>query len=495
MEKPRPDAPLTLVHSADPMASPNYRRMPANEEAEQALLGAILANNAALEKASDFLRPEHFYVPAHGRIYGAAMRLAELNRVADPISLKQYFETDNELEGVGGAQYLTDLAASVVSVMNAEDYAQTIYDLSLRRQLILAGEEIVNDAYKLDNEQDGPAQIQEGEEKLYRLSSSGVLRKDFEPFGDILARAVEAAGKALERDTPLTGVTTGLAEIDKMMGGMQPSDLIVLAGRPGMGKTALATNMAFNAATAYLRKNGKEGAVVGFFSMEMSSDQLAVRILSEVAEIPSEKIRKGDMKRADFPRVVEAANLIRQTPFFVDDTAGVSISTLRTRALRLKRQHNLGMLVVDYIQLMSAGSTKKNENRVQEISEITRGLKILAKDLSIPVIALSQLSRQVENREDKRPQLSDLRESGSIEQDADVVMFVYREAYYLSKGEPPEGTPEHQDWMAAMDRVHNVAEVIVAKQRHGPTGTRRLHFEGQYTKFSNLLTDPSFDDQ
>ena len=495
MEKFRPESPLTLVHSADQMASPTYRRMPANEEAEQALLGAILANNAALEKASDFLRPEHFYVPAHGRIYGAALRLAEQNRIADPISLKQYFETDNELEGVGGAQYLTDLAASVVSVMNAEDYAQTIYDLSLRRQLILAGEEIVNDAYKLDNEADGPAQIQEGEEKLYRLSSSGVLRKDFEPFGDILARAVEAAGKALERDTPLTGVTTGLAEIDKMMGGMQPSDLIVLAGRPGMGKTALATNMAFNAATAYLRKNGKEGAVIGFFSMEMSSDQLAVRILSEVAEIPSEKIRKGDMKRADFPRVVEAANLIRQTPFFVDDTAGVSISTLRTRALRLKRQHNLGMLVVDYIQLMSAGTTKKNENRVQEISEITRGLKILAKDLSIPVIALSQLSRQVENREDKRPQLSDLRESGSIEQDADVVMFVYREAYYLSKGEPPEGTPEHQDWMAAMDRVHNVAEVIVAKQRHGPTGTRRLHFEGQYTKFSNLLTDPSFDDQ
>ncbi|WP_395680302.1 replicative DNA helicase [Inquilinus sp.] len=495
MEKFRPESPLTLVHNADPMASPTYRRMPANEEAEQALLGAILANNAALEKASDFLRPEHFYVPAHGRIYGAAMRLAEQNRIADPISLKQYFETDNELEGVGGAQYLTDLAASVVSVMNAEDYAQTIYDLSLRRQLILAGEEIVNDAYKLENEMDGPAQIQEGEEKLYRLSSSGVLRKDFEPFGDVLARAVDAAGKALERDTPLTGVTTGLAEIDKMMGGLQPSDLIVLAGRPGMGKTALATNMAFNAATAYLRKHGKEGAVVGFFSMEMSSDQLAVRILSEVAEIASERIRKGDMKRSDFPRVVEAANLIRQTPFFIDDTAGVSISTLRTRAMRLKRQHNLGMLVVDYIQLMSAGSTKKNENRVQEISEITRGLKILAKDLSIPVIALSQLSRQVENREDKRPQLSDLRESGSIEQDADVVMFVYREAYYLSKGEPPEGTPEHQDWMAAMDRVHNVAEVIVAKQRHGPTGTRRLHFEGQYTKFSNLQSDPSFDDQ
>lgn len=493
MEKTRPDAPLTLVHSADATASVTYRRMPANEEAEQALLGAILANNAALEKASDFLKPEHFYVPAHGRIYAAALRLTEQNRIADPISLKQYFETDNELEGVGGAQYLTDLAASVVSVMNAEDYAQTIYDLSLRRQLITIGEEVVNDAYKLDNELDGPAQIQAGEEKLYRLSSSGVLRKDFEAFGDILARAVEAAGKALERDTPLTGVTSGLAEIDKMMGGLQRSDLIVLAGRPGMGKTALATNMAFNAATAYLRKHGKEGAVVGFFSMEMSSDQLAVRILSEVAEIASERIRKGDMKRADFPRVVEAANLIRQTPFFVDDTAGVSISTLRTRALRLKRQHNLGMLVVDYIQLMNAGG--KIDNRVQEISEITRGLKILAKDLNIPVIALSQLSRQVENREDKRPQLSDLRESGSIEQDADVVMFVYREAYYLSKAAPPEGTPEYETWQAAMDRVHNVAEVIIAKQRHGPTGTRRLHFEGQYTKFSNLVDEPNFDDQ
>ena len=489
MEKFRPESPLTLVHSADQMASPTYRRMPANEEAEQALLGAILANNTALEKASDFLRPEHFYVPAHGRIYAAALRLAEQNRIADPISLKQYFETDNELEGVGGAQYLTDLAASVVSVMNAEDYAQTIYDLSLRRQLILAGEEIVNDAYKLENEMDGPAQIQEGEEKLYRLSSSGVLRKDFEPFGDVLARAVDAAGKALERDTPLTGVTTGLAEIDKMMGGLQPSDLIVLAGRPGMGKTALATNMAFNAATAYLRKNGKEGAVVGFFSMEMSSDQLAVRILSEVAEIASEKIRKGDMKRADFPRVVEAANLIRQTPFFVDDTAGVSISTLRTRALRLKRQHNLGMLVVDYIQLMSAGGSKKTDNRVQEISEITRGLKILAKDLSIPVIALSQLSRQVENREDKRPQLSDLRESGSIEQDADVVMFVYREEYYLASREPEAGTPDHAKWVEKLEKATNRAEVLVEKHRHGATRSIDLMFEGQYTRFSNLAED------
>ncbi len=485
-------APLSLVRS-DTGARTPYRQPPANEEAEQALLGAILANNAALDRVADFLRPEHFYIPAHGRIYAACLRLREMNRIADPISLKRLFEQDGDLQGIGGAQYLADLASSIVPVTAAEDYGQTIYDLHLRRQLIAIGEEVVNDAYRPDNEAEAPEQIQQAEEKLYRLASTGIVRTEFQPFSEVLGRAVEAAGRALERDTPLTGVTTGLADLDRMLGGLQPSDLLILAGRPGMGKSALAANIAFNAARRYVQKNGREGAVSAFFSLEMSGEQLAARLLADAAEIPSEKIRKGDMKRSDFPRIVEASNAIRNTPLFIDDTAGLSISALRTRAIRLKRQHNLGLLVVDYLQLMTPSGLKRTDNRVQEISEITRGLKILAKDLNIPVLALSQLSRQVESRDDKRPQLSDLRESGSIEQDADVVMFVYREAYYRSKAEPMEGTPEHQEWQAAMERVHNIAEVIIAKQRHGPTGTVRMHFEGAFTRFSDLSERHDFD--
>jgi replicative DNA helicase len=487
-------APLTIVHDAERAVALPYRQPPSNEEAEQALLGAILSNNTALERVSEYLRPEHFYIPAHGRIYGACLRLREMNRIADPISLRRLFEQDGDLQGVGGAQYLADLASSIVSVVAAEEYGQTIYDLYLRRELITVGEEIVNEAYRPDNETESPAQIQEAEERLYRLASSGVLRTDFHSFSDVLGRAVDAAARALERDTPLTGVTTGLTDLDRMLGGLQPSDLIILAGRPGMGKSALAANIAFNGAQRYVKKQGREGAVAAFFSLEMSAEQLATRILSDASAVPSEKIRKGDVKRSDFPRIVEAANAIRSTPLFLDDTAGLSISALRTRAIRMKRQHNLGLVVVDYLQLMTASGLKRTDNRVQEISEITRGLKILAKDLNIPVLALSQLSRQVEARDDKRPQLADLRESGSIEQDADVVMFVYREAYYKSKAEPMEGTAEHEEWRAAMDRVHNIAEVIIAKQRHGPTGTARLHFEGAFTRFSDLSERHDFDE-
>ncbi|HET8729131.1 MAG TPA: replicative DNA helicase [Alphaproteobacteria bacterium] len=485
MEPFRQDPPaLHLV--SDKGAEPAYRTMPSNEEAEQALLGAILVNNEALDRVSDFLKPEHFFIPANGRIYAACLKLREQLRVADPVTLKSFFEQDGDLQAIGGARYLADLAGSIVSVLNVEEYARTIFDLNVRRQLIAIGEETVNDAYKHDLDIEAADQIRNAEEKLYKLANEGDFRKDYESFATILDRTIESASMALNRDTSLTGITTGLLDMDRMLGGLQKSDLLILAGRPAMGKTALATNMAFNAAKAYAETDGKEGAVVAFFSLEMSSEQLALRILSDEAEIPSEKIRKGDMKRSDFPRLVEAAQTLRRVPIFVDDTAGLTITGMRTRAMRLKRQHDLGLIVVDYLQLMRPSGNQRTDNRVQEISEITRGLKMIAKDLNVPVLALSQLSRAVEQREDKRPQLADLRESGSIEQDADVVMFVYRDAYYVSKREPAEGTPEHAEWQVEMDRVHNLAETIIGKQRHGPTGTVKLHFEGAFTRFSNL---------
>ena len=477
--------PLPLTRAASGSA-PAYRTQPANEEAEKALLGAILINNAVLDRISEFLRPEHFYYPVHGRIYAACLRLREAQRVADPVTLRDYFEQDGDLKDIGGGEYLADLAAGVVSVVNAEDYAHTTFDLHLRRRLIALGEDVVNEAYVPDLDRDAEQQIREAEEKLYSLANYGDFRGGLRSFDGVVDAALANAEQALNRDTRLTGVTTGLIDLDRMLGGLQRSDLVILAARPSMGKTALATNIAFNAAHAYLSKSGREGAVVGFFSLEMSAEQLATRILSDQARIPSEKIRKGEIKKADFPNLAEAAQTIRRVPLFVDDTAGLTISQLRTRAMRLQRQHGLGLIVVDYLQLMRPSGTQRIDNRVQEISEITRGLKMIAKDLDVPVLALSQLSRAVEQREDKRPQLADLRESGSIEQDADVVTFIFREAYYLEKREPQPDTAEHAEWQEAMNKVYSLAEVIIGKQRHGPTGTVRLHFEGMYTRFSNL---------
>ena len=477
---------LPLARTATGSSGPAYRTQPANEEAERALLGAILINNAVLDRVSEFLRSEHFYYPVHGRIYDACLRLREAQRVADPVTLRAYFEQDGDLTEIGGGEYLADLAAGIVSVVNAEDYAHTVFDLHLRRRLIELGEEVVNDAYVPDLDRNADQQIREAEERLYALANYGDFRGGLRSFDGVVDSALANAEEALNRDTRLTGVTAGLIDLDRMLGGLQRSDLVILAARPSMGKTALATNIAFNAAQAYLRKDGREGAVVGFFSLEMSAEQLATRILSDQARIPSEKIRKGEIKKAEFPNLAEAAQTVRQAPLFVDDTAGLTISQLRTRAMRLQRQHGLGLVVVDYLQLMRPSGTQRIDNRVQEISEITRGLKMIAKDLNVPVLALSQLSRAVEQREDKRPQLADLRESGSIEQDADVVMFIFREAYYLEKREPQPDTAEHSEWQDAMNRVYNLAEVIIGKQRHGPTGTVRLHFEGMYTRFSNL---------
>ena len=485
MEPYRADPPLSLVSEAG-VTNPPFRIQPANDEAEKALLGAILINNAVLDRVSEFLLPEHFFFPAHGRIYGACLKLREAQRVADPVTLRDLFAQDGDLQDIGGGEYLADLAAGIISVVSADDYARMIFDLHLRRRLIDLGEEIVNDAYKPDIDRDSEQQIRDAEDRLYTLANFGDFRSGFKAFSNIVDAALGIAEKALKRDTHLSGVTTGLIDMDRMLGGLQQSDLVILAGRPSMGKTALATNIAFNAGKTHLAKQGREGAVVGFFSLEMSAEQLATRILSDEAHIPSEKIRKGEIRKADFPNLAEAAATIRQVPLFVDDTAGLTISQLRTRAMRLQRQHNLGLIVVDYLQLMRPSGLSRSDNRVQEISEITRGLKLVAKDLNVPVVALSQLSRAVEQREDKRPQLSDLRESGSIEQDADVVMFVYREAYYKEKQRPPEGTDAFAEWQADMEKVLNLAEVIIGKQRHGPTGTVRLHFEGSFTRFSNL---------
>lgn len=464
-----------------------FRVLPHNQEAEQGLLGALMVDNRAYEKIGDFLRPNHFFVPVHQRLYTAIVTMIDRGQTATPITLKNYFEKDQDLQEVGGSGYLADLAAGVISVINVEDYARTIYDLHLRRELIALGEEVVNSAYEPSLESGPQETIEIAEQKLFDLGETGDVRGNFITLRDSVVTAIALAEKAFNTDGHVTGVTTGLLDMDKKLGGLQNSDLVILAGRPSMGKTALATNMAFNAAKAYAQSGGKEGAIVGFFSLEMSADQLATRILADQSGISSDLIRKGQIKQDDFRKFVAASQILSQIPLYIDDMPALTISAIRTRARRLKRQHGLGMLVIDYLQLLrGTGSRQSEANRVQEVSEITRGLKAIAKELNIPVLALSQLSRQVESREDKRPQLSDLRESGSIEQDSDVVMFVYREEYYLSRTEPEPGTDKHLKWQESMERAHSVAECIVAKQRHGPIGTVKMHFNPNLTRFSDL---------
>lgn len=467
--------------------NPHYRMLPHNQEAEQGLLGALLVNNNAYEKVSDLLRPEHFFMPVHQRIYTAISQFIERGQTASPVTLKTYFEKDEDLTDFGGGVYLAELAGSIVSVINARDYAETVYELFLRRQLIDLGEEIVNEAHEHTLESAAIDTIESAEGKLFALAESGEASGGFTSLRDSVLVSIEVAEKAFKTQGHVTGHTTGLRDMDKQLGGLHPSDLLILAGRPSMGKTALATNIAFNAARAYARTGGKEGARVGFFSLEMASDQLATRILADVANISGHAIKQGDIKQEDFQNFVKASQQLAQVPLFIDDTPALSIGAVRTRARRLKRQHGLDLLVIDYLQLLrGTGSRQSETNRVQEVSEITRGLKAIAKELHIPVLALSQLSRAVEQREDKRPMLSDLRESGSIEQDADVVMFVYREEYYLHRAEPEIGSEKHMQWQEACERALNVGECIVAKARHGPIGTVRMHFDGHVTRFSDL---------
>jgi replicative DNA helicase len=474
--------------------TPAYRVPPHNIEAEQALLGAVLVNNDAFDRVSDFLKAQHFSEDLHRRIFDVASQLIRAGKLATPVTLKTFLG-EHDLGGMTIPQYLARLAAEATTVINAEDYGRTIYDLAMRRDLILIGEDIVNVAYDAPIAASPREQIEEAERKLYSIAETGRYDGGFQRFSEALTTAVDMAAKAFERDGGLSGIATGLADLDRMLGGLQSSDLIIVAGRPGMGKTALATNIAFNIAKAYEFKERPDGThetvnggIVGFFSLEMSSEQLATRIISEQAAIASYKIRRGDISEDEFHRLAEAARDMQTLPFYIDQTGGISIAQLVARARRLKRQRGLDLLVVDYLQLLTASKTR-GDSRVQEVTEITTGLKALAKELNVPVVALSQLSRQVESRDDKRPQLSDLRESGSIEQDADVVVFVYREEYYLKNKQPREGTEEFLTWQSEMERVHGRAEVIIGKQRHGPTGTVDLAFEAEMTRFSNLARD------
>jgi replicative DNA helicase len=472
-----------------------FRSAPHNIEAEQSLLGAILVNNDAFYRVSDFLEPKHFFEPLHQTIYETAGSLIRMGKVATPVTLKTFLPADTDIGGMTIGQYLARLAAEATTIINAQDYGRTVYDLSLRRDLIRIGEDMVNVAFDAPVDFAPRAQIEDAERQLYELAETGRYDGGFQRFSQALTTAVDLAAKAFQRDGKLSGIATGLRDLDNKMGGLQHSDLIIVAGRPGMGKTALATNIAYNIAKAHraeVQPDGTmksiNGGIVGFFSCEMSAEQLATRILAEQTSIASSMIRRGGISEADFEKIRDYSIELQSLPLYVDETGGLSISQLTARARRLKRQKGLDMIVIDYIQLLQ-GSGKKSDNRVQEVTEITTNLKALAKELNVPIIALSQLSRQVENRDDKRPQLADLRESGSIEQDADVVIFVYREEYYLQNKEPRPGTPEYANWQADMDRAHGKAEIIIGKQRHGPTGTVDVQFEGQFTRFSDLAPE------
>ncbi|MBL4801884.1 MAG: replicative DNA helicase [Emcibacter sp.] len=478
-----------------------FRQTPHNLEAEQALLGAILVNNEAIAKVQDFLTGDHFINAAHNKIYQAALTLIEKGLIASPVTLKPYFENEDTLSDIGGAEYLARLAGSAVSIINTAEYGQIIHQMAIKRELINVGTEIVNNAYDHSVDNTAQDQIEEAEKNLYGLAEQGTSQGGFKSFAKSSSDAVSIIEMAFKRGGKLAGKTTGFDSINKHIGGLHKSDLMILAGRPAMGKTALATNIAFNTAKAYrddkalgVSHEENKGAVVAFFSLEMSADQLASRILAEQAALSSQDLRQGKLDQDQFNRLARTAQDLEELPLFIDDTASLSIGALRTRARRLKRQYGLGFIVVDYLQLLTGSSRggKGPENRVQEISEITRGLKGLAKELEVPVLALSQLSRAIESRDNKRPLLSDLRESGSIEQDADMVTFVYRPEYYHKQNEPDPDTAEHMIWMEEGDKLEGKAEFIIGKQRHGPTGIITLQFEASITKFSDLPTSDEY---
>ena len=473
------------------------RRPPSSIEAEQALLSAIITNNKALEKVSEFLRAEHFIEVAHNKIYDACTKLIEKGHLADIITLKNYLSQSGELESIGGVDYLTSLANNAVSIINASDYGKLVYECAIKRNLINIGTDIVNTAFGGEGEEETTAsgQIQIAEQKLYDLATSGYSEGGLQNFEETLRTSLNIIEKAYQSDGSISGISTGIDNLDTKLGGLHPSDLMIVAGRPGMGKTAFAVNLAFNVANEVLNNRGPESlqGPVAFFSLEMSADQLASRILSFSAEVSAHKMRTGNITEEEFNRLAEHSRALGTVPIFIDDTPDLTVSAIRTRCRRLKRvSGGLSLVVIDYIQLLNSPGGKKSENRVQEISEMTRGLKILAKELNVPIIALSQLSRSVESRDDKKPLLSDLRESGSIEQDADVVLFVYRESYYYERKEPEnEQSEEYLSWKAKLDRIKNMAEIIVAKQRHGPTGSVDVAFVGEYFKFGNFYNGKS----
>tara|TARA_R110002124_G_scaffold132305_2_gene294827 strand:+ start:5933 stop:7432 length:1500 start_codon:yes stop_codon:yes gene_type:complete len=478
---------------SQPADSAEVNQQPHNIEAEQALLGALLVNNDVYDKIAAIVKDIHFFDPVHARIFETIAARIQKNALASPVTIKAFFEDDEGLAELGGPSYLARLAGASVSVFAARDYAQMIYDMAIRRDLMAIGEEISSKARLVEISSEPAEQIVEAEQRLYALSEQGQVDSGFQSFLKAVTDAVNMANQAYQREGGMAGISTGLDDMDKKLGGLHPSDLLILAGRPSMGKTSLATNIAFNIAKAYkkgTRLDGSEGAVeggvVGFYSLEMSAEQLAGRILSEASEVPSNLIRSGDMTEEEFRRFVEAAKQLETCPLYIDDTPALPISQLAARARRLKRTHGLDVLIIDYLQLVRPAAAK--DSRVNEVSEITQGMKAIAKELEIPVIALSQLSRAVESREDKRPQLSDLRESGSIEQDADVVMFVFREEYYKEREKPGEHESDKlMLWQEEMEALSGKAEVIIGKQRHGPIGTVDLSFEGQFTRFGNLV--------
>jgi replicative DNA helicase len=469
------------------------RQLPYDIDIEQALLGSILVDNYSLERVATRLKPEHFYDPLHQRLFTAIERMWERGHAVTPLTLKSMMEGDAGLQEVGGHNYLISLARAAPALPNIPDYVRIVSALALRRTLIEVGQELVEMAYESPLDMSPQQQIEEGEKALYRVAEKARFDNGPRSFDAVLTEAIEQAERALSQGGSISGVATGFNDLDGLLGGFHPSDLIVIAGRPGMGKTALATNIAFYAARLWAKDREEQaeprrGAPVLLFSLEMAASQLSARILSEQTEIEMRKIRTGRFSDAEWDRFVHTAQMLGNLPLHIDDTGGISIAQIAARSRRLKREKEIGLIVVDYLQLIEPAS-RRHENRVQEVTEVTKGLKALAKELSVPVVALSQLSRGVDNRDDKRPVLSDLRESGSIEQDADVVMFVYREEYYLKSREPDPGTSDHAEWMEKLDRVHNRAEVLVEKHRHGPTNKVVLFFDERFTRFSNLAED------
>jgi replicative DNA helicase len=490
------------MNNIDPSSSLfglSQRLPPRNEQAEQSLLGALLANNKAYERVSEFLLPDHFADPIHGRVYDAIRRRVERGQLADAVTLKAEFEHSGVLDEVGGTAYLGQLLSAMVGIINAGEYGKAVHDAWLRRQLIDIGEVVVNNAFGADAALDGSGQLEQAEQALFDLAARGGNDGGFVTFETALVGAIEIAQLAFKRSGGVTGLTTGLRDVDGKLGGLHPSDLLILAARPGMGKSSLAVKFCYGAAKSLLEEAraidpaARPKATVAFFSLEMGAEQIATRLLSEESRISGDRIRRGDIGQKEFDKFVQVSREISALPLLIDDTPAITLSALRSRCRRLKRTQGLALICIDYLQLMRPSLGTRPENRVLEISQITQGLKALAKEMSVPVVALSQLSRAVESREDKRPQLSDLRESGSIEQDADVVMFIYRDDYYLKQREPKpiafDNTEKYNTamakWQSDMEAVHNRAELIIEKQRHGPTGKVDLIFEGEFTRFAD----------
>ncbi len=487
---------MTLAVAPKAELSDQLRQTPFDVEAEQALLGAILVNNEAFERVSGFLEPEHFYEPMHQRIFEAAARLIRKGQLASPVTMRPYFSLDEAMKDVRGADYLAELPRFSPSVINAADYGRMIFELAQRRELIKVGEDIVNLAYDPPIDLSPAEQVEEAEKNLYRISERGRFGGGFKTFSQAMVGAIDSADRAYKADGRITGVSTGFVDLDDALGGFQRSDLIILAARPAMGKTSLATNMAFQAARQWSRTQGQSGARVAFFSLEMSAEQLATRILAEQAEVPGSYIRRGKLEQRHVNSLISISTDLQNLPLFVDDTGGLSIAQVAARSRRLARSGGLGLIIVDYLQLLKGSDSRRNsDSRVQEVTEISKGLKTLAKELDVPILALSQLSRGVDNREDKRPTLADLRESGSIEQDADVVMFIYREEYYLATKEPALDDVARPKWQQKLDAAKNKADILIEKHRHGATSKITLYFEAMYTRFRDLAKEDHVPDR